>query len=256
MTPTWPTGKIVLVTGASRGIGAATALALAAAGAAVIIHYHSKAARAEAVAAEARTHGGRAVPLAADLTDEAAVVALLATVRATFGRLDGLVLNASGGLERDRTATDPDYALRMNRDAQLWTLAHAEPLLPVDGRIVFVTSHWAHFYGQAWQYPAYEPVARSKHAGEQALLARLPDLTTRGLRLVRVSGDVVEGTITPKLLDHAQPGMLTVRRRDAGRLPTVDDMAAAIVQGLADERLAQGSILFVGETNIMEQPRP
>ncbi len=255
MTQPWPVGKSVLITGASRGIGAATALALAAAGADVVIHYHSKAARAEAIAEQVRAQGRRALTVAADLTDEAAVRAMLATVRAEFGRLDGLVLNASGGLERDRS-DDPDYAMRINRDAQLWTLAHAEPLLGPGGRIVFVTSHWAHFYGRAWQYPAYEPVARSKHAGEQALLARLPELAAHGLRLVRVSGDVVEGTITPKLLDHAQPGMLTVRRRDAGRLPTVDDMAAAIVQGLADDTLAPAAILFVGETNIMEQPRP
>src|SRR5690349_22343011 len=48
-------------------------------------------------------------------------------------------------------------------------LEHALPLIPPDSSIVFVTSHWAHLYGQVEQLPNYEPIAETKYAGEQAL---------------------------------------------------------------------------------------
>ncbi|HMA37317.1 MAG TPA: SDR family oxidoreductase, partial [Chloroflexia bacterium] len=158
MTYPYLRGKVALITGASRGIGAATALALAAQGADLVLNYRSKAGRAEKVAAAAQAHGVRALPVAADLTVRDDVRALVARTQQAFGRLDVLVLNASGGLEKEQTAANPDYAMLLNRDAQVWTLAEALSALHAGGRIVFVTSHWAHFYGQAWQYPIYEPV--------------------------------------------------------------------------------------------------
>jgi 3-oxoacyl-[acyl-carrier protein] reductase len=244
-------GRVALVTGSSRGIGAATVLALAERGCHVVINYRSKASRAEEVAAQATALGVRALLVGADITVEADVQAMMHRIKEEFGRLDILVLNASGGLEADLVAQNPEYPMLLNRDAQLWTLEHALPLMPPGtGRAVFVTSHWAHFYGRAAQYAMYEPVARSKHEGEKALLARIPDLENRGVRLVRVSGDLVEGSITSKLMDRAGPGLIEARRREAGWLPTADNMAAAIVRACGDDTLEQGAILYVGETNL------
>jgi hypothetical protein len=114
------------------------------------------------------------------------------------------------------------------------------------GTVVFVTSHWAHFYGRQPVPDSYAAVARGKHAGETALRVRQPDLAARGLRLIVVSGDVIDGTITPRLLERAAPGLLAARRAQAGALPTVDDMAAAIVTALADAGLPSGHTLYVG----------
>lgn len=246
-------GKIALVTGGSRGIGAATALALAANGVHLALSYRNKASRAEEVANQVRALGSRAITLAADMTVQKDVQAMIEAIQNEFGHLDILVLNASGGLERDLVAQNPDYPLLLNRDAQLWTLEAALPIMPPGGRVVFVTSHWAHFYGHPSQeaIKEYEPVAMSKHAGEQALMSHLSDLEQRGLRLNIVSGDMVEGTITPRLLEHARPGVIEAHRQRVGGLPTTEDMAAAIVQACGDDALDNGAVLFVGQTDVV-----
>lgn len=238
--------QIALVTGASRGIGASVALQLAERGADLAINYRSKGPRAEAVAAQVRALGRRALLAQADLTSPDERAALAQAVREHYGRLDVLVLNASGGLEKDQPA---DYALRLNLTAQVETVTALLPLLPAGGCIVFVTSHWAHFHGQRPALPAYEPVAASKKAGEQALRERIPELSARGVRLAVVSGDVIEGTITPKLLERAQPGVLETRRAEAGVLPTVAEFAQAIVDAAAARDLPSGHTVFVGSTD-------
>ena len=245
--------KIKLVSVGWRGIGAATALSLAANGANLVVNYRNKAGRAEEIAEQVRSLGVRAMTIAADLTSRRDAQAMMDTIQSEFGRLDILVLNASGGLEKDLVAQNPDCPMLLNRNAQVWTLEAALPLMPQGGRVVFVTSHWAHFYGHASQdsIPEYEPIAHSKHAGEQALVSRLPDLEQRGVRLVVVSGDMIEGTITPKLLEHARPGILEARRQKAGRLPTVENMAVAIVRACGDDTLENGAVLYVGETTIL-----
>src|SRR5690242_14225123 len=113
------TRPVALITGGSRGIGAATALALAERGYDVAITYRNKAARADKVVDEATRYGGRALALASDMTRPEDVAQLFARIREWAGRLDLLVLNASGGMERDLVAADPEYPLRLNRDAQV-----------------------------------------------------------------------------------------------------------------------------------------
>jgi hypothetical protein len=115
--------------------------------------------------------------------------------------------------------------------------------------VVFVTSHWAHFYGQKPIAEAYRPVAASKKAGEDALRARLPEFTARGLRLAIVSGDMIDGTITPKLLGRVQPGFIAARRAQVGALPTVREFARAIVRAAADSGSPNGHVSFVGSTD-------
>jgi NAD(P)-dependent dehydrogenase (short-subunit alcohol dehydrogenase family) len=239
------TGRIALVSGASRGVGAATARTLAGRGVDVIVNYRSKARRAEEVAGDARRAGRRAIAAQADLTNPDESVEMFDVVRERFGRLDLLVLNASGGLERGK---NEDYAMQINLTAQTQAVDLALPLMPEGGRVVFVTSHLAHFYGQKPVYPSYEPVAASKRAGEDALRSRIPELSASGVSLVVVSGDVIEGTITPKLMERQSPGLLAARRRQAGQLPTVDDFARAVADATEDTALQSGETVFVGST--------
>src|SRR5919199_7023855 len=160
---------VALVTGGSRGVGAATALALADRGYDVLITYRNKAARAGEVANEVRQRGVRARAVECDVTKHEDRNRLFALFAEWSDHLDLLVLNASGGLERDLVAADPQYPMHINHDAQLALLDGALPLMPRGATVIFVTSHWAHRYGEVEQFPAYTPVAASKHAGEQAL---------------------------------------------------------------------------------------
>jgi NAD(P)-dependent dehydrogenase (short-subunit alcohol dehydrogenase family) len=99
----------VLVTGASRGIGAATALALASRGHAVCVNYSQDADGAARVVNKIVASGGRAIALQADVSDESAVRRLFDECIASLGRLDGLVNNA-GILERQSRLEDMDLA--------------------------------------------------------------------------------------------------------------------------------------------------
>ena len=133
-------------------MGAATSRALAGRGADVIVNYRSKARRAEEVVEDVRRAGCRAVAARADLTDPDESAAMFAVIRERFGRLDLLVLNASGGLEWN---WDEDYAMQINLTAQTRALNLALPLISEGGRVVFVTSHLAQFYGERPVYPSY-----------------------------------------------------------------------------------------------------
>jgi 3-oxoacyl-[acyl-carrier protein] reductase len=239
------TRKVALITGASRGIGAAVAQLLAAEGADIVINYRSKGSRAEEVAANIVAAGGKAILAQADITNEPAVTKMFESIAAQCDRLDLLILNASGGLEKDKST---DYAMDLNLTAQVRLVDRSLPLMKEGGRIVFVTSHLAHFYDRKPVYEMYELVAASKYAGEQALRNRIPKLLELGISLVVVSGDLIEGTITPKLMERSQPGFINERREQAGSLPTVADFAGAIVDACKDSSLKTGETIFVGNT--------
>ncbi len=234
-----------LVTGASRGIGAATALKLAQRGYEVALNYRNKGPRAAQVAAQIEALGQRAVLAQADITNQDDVISMLRAIEREFGHLDALILNASGGLESGKAE---DYAMELNLTAQMRVAENVASLLRPGGRIVFVTSHWAHFYGTKPVMPAYEPVAKSKRAGEDALREYSKDLTQRGVSLVVVSGAAIEGTITPKLLERKSRGKFEMPSKAARVLPTVDEFAEAIVEAAMDRKLANGDTVFVGST--------
>lgn len=244
------TGKRVLVTGSSRGIGADTIRYFAQAGADVVINYRNKAARAEKLGAELRALGVRAIVAGADLTDPASVQEMFNMIGAEYGGLDILVLNASGGMESGMAA---DYALTLNRDAQLNVLEAATPLLAEGARVVFVTSHQAHFIRTTPTMPEYEAVALSKRAGEDALRERIPGLAERGIGFTIVSGDMIEGTITATLLERANPGAISARKDAAGKLYNVSEFAAEVASAAVDPvpddntRLVGDTTDFVGE---------
>lgn len=212
---------VVVVTGASRGVGAETAVALGARGHDVVVNYREKERRAEKVCALVREAGGRAVAVRADVTAPDGPASLLDAATDAFGPIDVVILNASGGLE---LGADEDYAMRLNRDAQVAAARAAAERLRPGGRLVFVTSHQAHF-SESRSVPAgYEPIAASKLAGEKALRALADEL---GLDLRVVSGDMIEGTIIVRLLERRDPAAVE-ERRSHGPLPTATEFAAAI----------------------------
>ncbi|MGO4103109.1 SDR family oxidoreductase [Leifsonia sp. YAF41] len=236
-------GKRVLVTGSSRGIGADTVGYFAEAGAKVVINFRNKEARATKLADAIRAAGGTALTVGADLTDADSVAAMFETIRAEFGGLDILVMNASGGMESGMAA---DYAMQLNRDAQVNLLKTALPVLADGARVVFVTSHQAHFIETTETMPEYEPVARSKRAGEDALRALIPELDEKGIGFVVVSGDMIEGTITATLLERANPGAISARKDSAGRLYNVSEFAAEIASA-AVEPVPANNTRYVGD---------
>jgi len=238
-------GKTALVTGSSRGIGADTVRYLAEAGANVVINFRNKAPRAEKLATQLRELGVEVLVVGADLTDADAVQAMFAEVQRTFGGLDILVLNASGGME---SGMAEDYALTLNRDAQVGVLEAALPLLHEGSRVVFVTSHQAHFIRTTPTMAEYEVVALSKRAGEDALRERIPALDERGIGFVVVSGDMIEGTITATLLERANPGAIASRRESAGKLYNVSEFAAEVARAALDP-VPEDHTRLVGDTS-------
>lgn len=218
-------GLRALVTGSSRGIGADTAAYFAEAGASVVINFRNKEARALKLVDKLVAAGGSAIAIGADLTDPTSVAGMFNTIASEWGGLDILVLNASGGME---SGMAEDYAMQLNRDAQVYLLNAALPLLAPGSRVVFVTSHQAHFIHSTPTMPEYLSVALSKRAGEDALLEMIPILDAAGIGFVVVSGDMIEGTITATLLERANPGAISARKDAAGRLYNVSEFAAEI----------------------------
>ena len=138
-------GKVVLVTGGSRGIGRATALLLARAGADVGITYATRAAEAEAVVRELRAVGRKAFAAGGDLGDPGTVERVFREFRTCFGRLDGFVANAGVWPSDEVPVRDlPDarwrHTLSANLDSVFLTTRAALRLMGPGGRIVIVGS--------------------------------------------------------------------------------------------------------------------
>lgn len=218
-------GKRALVTGSSRGIGADTVNYFAKAGAKVVVNFRNKEARAQKIVDAIIANGGEAIAVGADLTDRESVAAMFAQAQEAFGGLDILVMNASGGME---AGMGEDYAMKLNRDSQVNLLSEALNVLADGARVVFVTSHQAHFIRTTPTMDEYLPVALSKRAGEDALREMIPLLEERGIGFTVVSGDMIEGTITATLLERANPGAINARKESAGKLYNVSEFAAEV----------------------------
>ncbi len=140
-------GKVALVTGGSRGIGAASARALADKGADVAISYVSNVAAADAVVAELTGKGGRAKSFKSDQGDTAQIRQLVADVVAEFGQLDIVVANA-GVLEMRTVDSDEDTApldrvYKVNLDGVVTLIREASRAMADDGRIIAISSQVA-----------------------------------------------------------------------------------------------------------------
>ena len=239
-------GKTALVTGSSRGIGADTVRYFAEAGANVVINFRNKAPRAEKLAARAARAGRRGARRRRR------------PHRPGVGAGDvrrGRARRSAGSTSSSSTppaAWSPAWP-RTTRCSSTATrrcrvLEAALPLLGEGSRVVFVTSHQAHFIRTTPTMPEYEPVALSKRAGEDALRERIPALAERGIGFVVVSGDMIEGTITATLLERANPGAIAARRESAGKLYNVGEFAAEVARAAVDPIPADNTRL-VGDTS-------
>ena len=137
-------GKVALVTGGGRGIGAAVVRRLAERGADVVLTYRDNQDRAESVAGQVRKGGGRAEVVRADSADPAAVVAAVDGTATRWGRLDVLVNNAGAfllGPIEQLTADDFDRTVAVNVRAPFVAAQAAVRHLPTGGRIITISSN-------------------------------------------------------------------------------------------------------------------
>ena len=158
--------QVAIVTGSSRGIGAAIAERLAADGYTVVINYAGKAEEAEALAAKIEKAGGRALTARADVSDPQAVARMWDAAEAAFGGVDVLVNNA--GIMRLATIADGDDALvdsqiAINLKGPINTLRLAARRLRDGGRIINLSSSVVGLY-----QPTYGVYAATK-AGIEAM---------------------------------------------------------------------------------------
>ncbi len=202
------TGKIALVTGASRGIGRAIALRLAAEDAMVVVHYNASAQQAEAVAAEIVEAGGRAFTLKADLSDRGGATALTQSLSSELSRLFGvpafdiLVNNAGVGMRatiENVTEDDFDRILLVNLRTPFFLIKSLLPHLKDGGRIINVSS-----MGVRAAYPdmaAYAPAKAGLEALTQLLAAHVGHrgITVNSVRPGATATDMNKRASDPEL---------------------------------------------------------
>jgi NAD(P)-dependent dehydrogenase (short-subunit alcohol dehydrogenase family) len=179
--PTRLAGKRALVTGGSRGIGAAIARRLAADGAAVAVNFVSDQSSADALVDELTDKGQQAVALRADVGDPAQTKDLVSRVVDEFGGLDILASNAGvehfGALE-SITAADFDRVFRINVAGQLFATQAAVAAMTSGGRILLTSSISARI--SVYQHTLY---AASKAAVSAMVLNLAPELAERGIAI-------------------------------------------------------------------------
>jgi len=217
--------KVAIVTGASRGIGAAIAERLAGDGFTVVINYAGKAAEAEALAARIEQNGGRALTAQADVSDAAAVSRLFDTAEATFGGVDVLVNNA--GIMRLAPLAEADDALvdsqiAVNLKGVVNTLREASRRLRTGGRIVNLSSSVVGLF-----QPTYAVYAATK-AGVEAMTHVLAN-ELRG-RNITVNAVAPGPTATALFLDGKPQEVIDRLSKLAPleRLGQPQDIAAAV----------------------------
>lgn len=189
-------GKVALVTGGGRGIGAAVARALADRGAAVAITFRTDEAAAAAVVAEITAAGGEAAALPADHADPRSAEAVVTATLARFGRLDILVNNAGVfpyGPIGEMADAEIERTLALHAAAPYRTIRAAVPVLPEGGRIVSIGSSLA----VATPAPGVSLYATSKAAlvGLTKALAR--ELGPRGITVNLVNPGSVDTAMNP-----------------------------------------------------------
>ena len=172
--------KIALVTGGSRGIGAATARELAAQGATVAISYSASKGKAEEVVAEIQAHGGTAIAFQADQAVEEQVIQLVANVVKKFGRLDILVNNAGVFAPGTVDSADTSGFARqylVNLGGVITAIREAARVMGEGGRIISVSSGLA----ARASAPGFADYAATKRAIEGYTKGAARDLGARGI---------------------------------------------------------------------------
>lgn len=227
------TGKVALVTGASRGIGAAVALKLAAAGAAVAVNYAGSQAAADAIVEQIVSSCGRAVALQADVSDPEAATALVDRTIAELGGLDVVVNNA--GITRDgllvrMTDENWDAVIRTNLTGVFSVTRAAGKVLMKQrsGSIVNMTSVVG-VVGNAGQ--ANYAAAKAGVIGLTKSVAK--ELANRGVRVNAIAPGFIETDMTAELPEAARTAAL--EQIAMKRFGSVDDIAAAALFLASDD---------------------
>lgn len=236
--------RIVLVTGASRGIGRATALRLARDGAHVLAHYGSAEARMAALVDEAATAGHSITPMKTDLADVQAVKAFAgAVIDAAPDGLDGIVHNAgvlTVGPFSETTPDDLDRLYAVNVRAPFLLTQHLSLHLNAGSAILFISSVVAqrHFDGMA----AY---GMTKAAIDGLALQLAGDFGPRGIRVNVIAPGAIKTDMQPLLGD---PGVIAAvcERQAMKRIGEPEDIADAVALLMAkDARWITGCVVPV-----------
>jgi NAD(P)-dependent dehydrogenase (short-subunit alcohol dehydrogenase family) len=240
----------LLITGGSRGIGAATALLAAQRGFAVAVNYSANSLAADEVVRQIRAGGGHAMAVQADVADEAQVLAMFSKIDAKFGRLSALVNNA--GVVDVAARVDEMSAARVKRMFDINVLGSflcaREAILRMStrhggagGSIVNVSSIAARL-GGAGQYVDY---AASKGAMDTFTVGLAKEVALEGIRVNAVRPGIIETEI------HASGGQPDRARQMAPLVPmqragTAMEVAQAIVWLLSPESsYSTGALLDV-----------
>jgi 3-oxoacyl-[acyl-carrier protein] reductase len=232
-------GHVALVTGASRGIGAAVAVALADAGAAVAVNYRERVEDADAVVAAITAKGGRAIAVAADVSQASAVTAMVEQVAAALGPIDILVNNAGIAIVRgvdELSEDDFDRTILVNLKSAFLCTQAVIPVMRARkwGRIVNITS------GAARGAGAIGPHYNASKAGMEGL--------TRGYAARLVKEGITVNSVAPSLIETDMMRGRTdlARNIPLGRMGQATEVAHAVTMVLGNDYITGQTIVLNG----------
>jgi 3-oxoacyl-[acyl-carrier protein] reductase len=240
-------GKIALVTGGSRGIGAAIAKRLAADGASVAITYTKGADAAASVVKEIEKSGGRSVAIQADATDAKAVTAAVEKTVATLGRLDLLVNNAGTAIPKkfeETTLEELDRLIDINIRGTFVTTQAALKHMNNGGRIIMIGS----CVGERSMTPGLVPYSATKGAVKMFTQGLSREVGSRGITVNNIQPGPIDTELNPAAGDWATPQKAATA---LDRYGSVDEVAAlvAFVAGPEASYITGANLTIDGGTN-------
>ncbi len=220
-------GKIALITGGSRGIGAAIAKRLAADGANVAITYSKGADAAASVVKEIERAGGKAVAIQADATDAKAVEAAVENTVTTFGRLDVLVNNAGTAIPKsfeETTLEEMDRVFAINVRGVFVATQAALKHMKSGGRIIMIGSA----VGERVAAPGLVPYAGTKGAVKMFTQALAREIGSRGITVNNVQPGPIDTELNPAAGDWAVPQKAATALDRYGHVEEIAAMVAFV----------------------------
>jgi 3-oxoacyl-[acyl-carrier protein] reductase len=241
------TNKVALVTGGSRGIGAAIAKRLAADGANVAITYTKGADAAASVVKEIERAGGKAIAIQADATDVGAVEAAVEKTVATLGRLDVLVNNAGTAIPKkfeETTLEEIDHMFSLNVRGALVATQAALKHMKNGGRIIMIGS----CVGERNMTPGLAAYSATKGAIKMFTQGLSREVGDRGITVNNVQPGPIDTDLNPAAGDWAAPQKANTA---LNRYGTVDEVAAlvAFVAGPEAAYITGANLTVDGGTN-------